>query len=57
MDPALPRSEEQIVVRERLRLLSLACYVPYGTLLGIATIIVISSPGARLEFQNAQAAA
>jgi len=31
-------------------------FIPYGTLLGIAIIIVMSSPGARVEFQTAQAA-
>ncbi len=31
-------------------------FIPYGTLLGIAMIIVMSSPGACSEFQNAQAA-
>jgi hypothetical protein len=30
--------------------------VPYGTLLGIATIVVLSSAGAHLEFQNARTA-
>jgi hypothetical protein len=32
-------------------------FIPYGTLLGIATIIVMSSPGAQLEFQNPQTVA
>jgi hypothetical protein len=31
-------------------------FIPYGTLLGIAMIIVMSSPGACSEFQNGQAA-